>query len=518
MPCFRSVPPLQQLGLVAVGDMVVAMAPSILAQVDPNHDPQRSLQRALDRVQALLVSHVPRYVYDDMAGHVLQAVKGLIEQTKKAYYPQISMSAFMTQMNVVVSLTETVLSEHLRTIDFSRWPKIMRYVLYKCLHKMSGLEVLNLGSCTGGWRTEEYDKSLITGISSMRNLHSLCLCFDCTDHIIHIISDTCLNLHTLDITSSRSVTDRSVPSLLRCLHLRELLLLRTSISAQGLAQILVGLPELRDIGRCDDFGQVLEFIQELGGCQLDIRRIHMKDLSTENLRLLVEMCPRIENVSLFRDEHFSDLTVLTHLENLSDLKLLSCDFYTNCMKQLLEIRGFNLTSLHLEHVEEIDGRALIYVSKSCPFLRSLILYNCDFQDENSSSYVGFSCYSKNKPFQHLERLFWVVDCALVHLEFILANATNIKSIHLGSSTGITHVSMENTLKVNPMRCLEELRILYSSDLSIVTVQLLLESCPVLKVMSELESWAGITWEELAIFREYISSNNFDLDIRPTLSY
>jgi hypothetical protein len=69
-----------------------------------------------------------------------------------------------------------------------------------------------------------------------------------------------------------------------------------------------------------------------------------------------------------------------------------------------------------------------------------------------------------------------------------------------------------------MKHLEELRILYSSDMNMRTVELLLASCGNLRVLSELESWQGISMEELKIFKQHIFSNNFDLDIRPTLSY
>jgi hypothetical protein len=43
-------------------------------------------------------------------------------------------------------------------------------------------------------------------------------------------------------------------------------------------------------------------------------------------------------------------------------------------------------------------------------------------------------------------------------------------------------------------------------------------CDNLRVLSELESWQGITEEELTEFRKELKQKNLDLDIRPTLSY
>ncbi|KAL3280600.1 hypothetical protein HHI36_003832 [Cryptolaemus montrouzieri] len=519
MPTHRQVTPLQTLALQSVGTMVTSLAPQMIAEIKLLQDPQlipQILQNKLDCISKLLITHVPFYLIDKMAVEVLQAVKGLIEKTKKNYYPRTSMSRFLIEMNVVVSLTEVVINNSLREIYFSDWPKIMRYVLYKNLYKMSGLEVLNLGSCTGGWRTSEHDKYILHGITNMKNLRSLCLCFDCTDSVLQVLCENCPNIQCLDVTSSRSVTDRSIPSLRKCLQLRELQLHRTSVTNEGLAQLLQGLPRVQDIGRCDEFGNVIKYLkQNLNATgPFALRKIQTRDLSTENLRLFVEMFPNIECVSLFHDEEISDLTVFSSLDHLKELKLLSCAFYGDYLKQLLEVRGTNITTLHLEHVEEIDLNVLMHISRYCPYLKSLVVYNCDFLSTTTHSFNNW-----NVPqFQNLERLFWMVDGALTHLEYILLNAFSIKNIHLGSSTGINHRSIVKLLKANPMKNLEELRILFSSDMNMETVELILASCVNLKVLSELESWQGISLEELKCFKNHIYRNNFDLDIRPTLSY
>ncbi|XP_018324571.1 uncharacterized F-box/LRR-repeat protein C02F5.7-like isoform X1 [Agrilus planipennis] len=519
MPRHHQVASLQSLSVNAVGDFVVSLSSQILINVKNASDPLKSahvLKSWIIKLQYYLADSIPYFLYNSVAFKVLQSVKDLIEKTKKTYDHHTPMSVFLMEMNVVVSLTETILTPNLKNIDFSVWPKMMRYVLYKHLAQLTGLEVLNLGSCTGGWRTADNDRCVIEGITNMKNLRSLCLCFDCSDTIVQNIGENCPQLQVLDITSSRSVTDRSIVSLLKCNQLRELQLHRTSVSVEGYAQLLTNLKRLQDLGRCDEFGAVIKYIHhnyQVTG-PLGLRKIQTRDLSTENLRLLVDMCPNLEYISLFHDEQTSDLTILAMLDNLKELKLLSCAFYTDFLKQLLEIRGINLTSLHLEHVEEIDLDAIVSISQYCPLLKNLVLYNCDFIDQNSSYVDMFNV----KPFRYLERIFWVVDCALTHLEFLLLNALNIKYIHLGSSTGITHASMAKILANNPMKRLEELRILYSSDMNICTVNMLLENCTNLRVLSELESWQGITMEELKEFRTYIKINNYDLDISPTLSY
>lgn len=478
-----------------------------------DNDQKIKLDKCVYFVQDHLISHVPYYLYDSMAVEVLKAVKILIEKKKKTYDPLATIGSFLTEMNVVVGLTEVVLSSTLRYLDFTVWPKIMRYVLSRNLDKMTGLEVLNLGACAGGWSCENIDKLLCNGIAGMRNLKSLCLCFDCTDNIIALIGDTCKNLQTLDVTSSRSVTDRSIPSLMKCTKLHLLQLHRTSITVIGYAQLLLGLPNLQDLGRCDEFGRVVKYLaQEELLSSFSLKKLQVRELNTIMLSLVIDICPNITHLSLFHSET-CDLRLLCNFDNLKELKLLSCNFYMDHLKEIIEVRGYNLSSLHLEHVEDMDFNSIYIITQHCPLLKNLVLYNCDFMDE----IPNFNRRYKSRPFEYLERLFWVVDCSIVHLEFILRHSINIKYIHLGSSTGITHSSIVNVLAVNQMKKLEEIRILYSSDMCMESVRLLIENCTNLRVLSELESWQGITIDELVLFKKSINSNNIDLDIRPTLS-
>ncbi|XP_049774982.1 uncharacterized protein LOC126162482 isoform X1 [Schistocerca cancellata] len=512
---------LERLSLAAVGQFVAHIGRIMISPGSPiSHEmpTQRPeyLQNTFQWLNELLYSSVPRSLFDKMATHILTSVSELIKETKDSYSQDQPMWLFLNKMNIVVKLTEVAVNYHLREMNISVWPKIMRHVLYQTLEKMTGLETLNLGSGSGGWKTSDFEKTVIQGITAMKNLVSLCLCFDCTDHIISIVANNCSRLRILDVTSSRSVTDRSIPSLLNCQDLRQLLLYRTSVSIEGYAELLVGLKNLRDLGRCDEFGTILEHLRfsSTYSHPLGLHIFQSRDVTTYHLNLLIEMCPCVRHVSIYHDERISDLTVLAALNDLRELKLMSCDFYTDHVKLLLEVKGQNLTWLHLEHVEEIDLNALIYISQFCPNLKKLVFYNCDFLEHTSVSMKTLSV----KPFQYLEYIMCVVDCALVHLEFLLSSCFNIKYIQLGSSTGIGDDTMAKVLAVNPMQKLEELKILYSDNLSMHTVNLLMNHCDNLRVLSELESWQGISPAELQQFREHLKNSNTDLDVRPTLSY
>lgn len=486
-----------------------------------NQNPERGLDTLRTTVRNMkrhLNSNVPWHLHDKMSCEVLQAITRLITEIKGTYNDYTKTTTFFCAINIVVSLTELVIHTNLKKIEFAEWPKIMRHILYYDLHNMTGLEVLDLGSGSSGWKTSDIEKLVINSVCSMKNLVSFILCFDCTDNIIHAVGQNCPRLRKLDVTASRCVTNRSIPYLLKYDQLQELKLCQTSVTVSGYAELLIGCTTLVDIGRCDEFGEVLEFvnskIDNLDSKTFNLKAFECYNVGLEHLYLIVDLCPKISSLSMLCDGRIDDLSILATLDELKELKLRCCDFYANGIQTLLEIKGIEITNLHLEHVDRIDSNALVHISQSCPNLKSLVFYNCEFLDSASFNRNRFPV----PPFMFLERLKCVAECPDSHLQFLLSHCYNVKFIHLGSSTGIRDSTMEIVLSKNPMTKLEELKILHSSDLSMSTVYMLMRNCTNLRRLSELESWLGISTQELDSFRKEIVQNNIDLDTSPTLSF
>ncbi|XP_078038705.1 uncharacterized protein LOC144470966 isoform X1 [Augochlora pura] len=522
MPKKHQVPMLVDLALKSIGEYVIAFGRYMtklvctISKTNPECGNVK-LRSMLEFMKDLLNSNVPRNLYNRMSIAVLTAVKNLVEETRGTYNDFILTTAFLSEMTIALHLTEVAIGAHLRTIEFLVWPKIMRHMLYNKLHNMVGLEILDLGSGSAGWRTSDIEKMIINGVSVMPNLACFILCSDCTDNIIAALAQHCKKLQKLDVTASRSVTERSVLPLLSCKYLTQVKLCRTSMTIPGYANLFLEHLNIQDIGRCDEFGFVLELINKKETnvkSSFHIKIFESRNFSMEHLYLLVDMCPYITSLCLLRDEKIVDLTILATLDYLQELKLLSCDFYTHGINSLLEIKGSTIVSLHLEHVEEIDLNALISISQYCPGIKSLMFYNCEFL-ERVQRYPRKLAVS---PFQSLERIKCVAECVSMHLEFLLSHCTNIKFIQLGSSTGIEDETMRRILLQNPMSKLEELKILYSHDLSMRTIQLLMENCDNLQRLSELENWRGISPAELNLFREELKNTNTNLDTSPNVFF
>ncbi|KZC05068.1 hypothetical protein WN55_08673, partial [Dufourea novaeangliae] len=252
MPKKHQVPMLVDLALYSIGEFVITFGRymtklvSTISKTNPEHG-NATLCSMLEYMKNLLSSSVPRHLYNRMSVAVLTAVVNLVKETRGTYNDFVLTTAFLSEMTVALHLTEVAVGAHLKVIEFSAWPKIMRHVLYNKLHDMIGLEVLDLGSGSAGWRTSDIEKMIINGVSVMPNLVCFILCFDCTDNVIVALSQHCKKLQKLDVTASRSVTERSVAPLLTCKYLTQVKLCRTSMSIPGYANLFLEHSNIEDI-------------------------------------------------------------------------------------------------------------------------------------------------------------------------------------------------------------------------------------------------------------------------------
>jgi hypothetical protein len=68
------------------------------------------------------------------------------------------------------------------------------------------------------------------------------------------------------------------------------------------------------------------------------------------------------------------------------------------------------------------------------------------------------------------------------------------------------------LSINSMKRLENFKVYFSNHLTLHTVRLLMACCPCLSVVGGLETWNGVSQEELRYFKEELKSSNLALSI------
>lgn len=344
----------------------------------------------------------------------------------------------------------------------------------------------------------------------MPNLKNLTLNFDCTDTILLTLMDCCPRLHTLDLTSSALVTNDSVNIITQIKTLRNVQMHRTSVSTEGYVKLLLGLPHLEDIGRYDDIGRCLEYlVDSYPDCkQLALRKFTSRFVTTRFLQILASHCPYMQHVSIFYNVLLCELTALIGINRLSDLYLLSCDFFSDQIRDVLAVKGCNITHLHLEHVDQIDMNALMYISQYCPDLKAFTIYNCELI-ESTSLYMSKPIIP---PFMNLERLIVVAQCDEKHLKFLWSTCLRIRMIKCGTMVPTSDDLFFNVLERNPMEYLEELSIVSSTGLTIEMAYKLVEICPCLSALNELEGWARVTPGEIDLFKTFVKINNLDVNL------
>ena len=315
-------------------------------------------------------------------------------------------------------------------MDLSTMPKVLKDCIYRHLDLLMGLECLGLGSGNG----ESIRLNSFKSLKMLTNLSSLSLKSDCQNETLALLGQNCAQLRHLDISCSASVTETGTSWLLLCRHLETIILFQTSETVAGYAKLMQGLPRLSNIGRCDVFGEVMEFINKARTqpAALQIRHLHTRDMTFHQLNITVKLCPFIEHVNLYVDEDFGHLlSPLSKLQKLRELQLLACNFYSDQVDKLISEKGPQLQVLHLEHVDELDMAALKLIAQTCTNLEKLVFINCDFVEN-----FGSNLSNKIDPattFKNLATLVCVSECAPNVIEFLLIHAKNLKNVQFGST-------------------------------------------------------------------------------------
>lgn len=238
-------------------------------------------------------------------------------------------------------------------------------------------------------------------------------------------------------------------------------------------------------------------------------QFHSRDMDCGQIRLLVDMCPDLTHVNLYVDEDAGDLLgPFRELRRLGELQLLACNFYTDGVDRLLRAKGPGLSLLHLEYVDELDMEALCCIADTCYNLEKLVLFSCDFAENFGSSLSGRSFATE--PFRRLESLVCVSETAPNVIEFLLTRARNLRSVQFGSTAWFSDSVVETVLARGGLSRVEEIRILRSYELTWRAVELLLDGCPRLRALVEVDGWEAVSAAEAARLRVRVREENLDL--------
>jgi len=481
-------------------------------------DTDRYLDERVDVLRSYVFSSLPASVYDSVVEMVLAILSDYWSQIKAQQRRHESGSAadkpeIMHKIQTTERYAKLILHPQVKTLDLSEISRVLRSELLVNMSKMLGLEKLNISS--RGHTSSVAWKALWKSMQTLTRLRHFTLKHDCQNECLAVLGQNCPHLVYVDVSGSQAVSDAGANWLLHCAKLKVLDLYQTGVNVPVYASLLLGLKDLATVGRCDKFGQVLEYMashQSTPRQLCSVRVCHSRDMSREQLQLLSQMCPKLTQVSLYVDEDMGDLlTPLTQLKELEELKLLACNFYADKVDVLLRTSGHQLTLLHLEHIDELDMNALTCIAESCPNLEKLVFFSCDFVENFGPSKLQANRPASERPFRNLQVLVCISESAPNVIEFLLVNADRLRRVQFGSTAWFNDATVASVLAKGALKNVEEIRILRSYELTISSVLLLIDKCPKLRVLSEMEGWEGIKPSQLHNLRQKVRRENLQLD-------
>ena len=293
---------------------------------------QNLLQIIVDTYRDWLQSHVSCYLQDDIFKAIILGLDAATRIYKNSWTRTTDNRVFTKVLYGIIKFTELAVFPSKKILLLDQVPQILRNKLYCHVPQMSHIVILNLGSGSGGTVTDAFEDKFIVGISSLHQLQQLTLRYDCTDRILEATAKCCKKtLVLLDVERSLKVTDIGAEHILHCTQLRSLDIFHTSISIEGKAKILFGLPLLEDIPRGDFLCEALEHVEEENPEKLSTLNIsgfwaseEYFFHSTDQLELVSKLCPSIQRMLFMfnnQESMFRDIIAFNQLKEV-DLSIL----------------------------------------------------------------------------------------------------------------------------------------------------------------------------------------------------
>ena len=142
--------------------------------------------------------------------------------------------------------------------------------------------------------------------------------------------------------------------------------------------------------------------------------------------------------------------------------------------------------LYLIHAEEIDEKALKTISRHCPHLNTLGLYNCEFQErpaEPPEDALFFPSRPEKDDMElllELSSLALVSECPARYAVLLLSSALNVHQFKTGINVHLSDSDINTVFENNQMKELVSWNMPASKFLTMESVNMLISTCDNLK--------------------------------------
>ena len=304
-----------------------------------------------------------------------------------------------------------------------------------------------------------------------------------------------------------------------------------NISSYGFATLLHALPDLLSLGHCDlIFASLGQFEHCTKHNHRDLKLQELlsdSPVTEEDLELMSTYCPRLTRISIVYRPHESTDQVscphLSHLNNLPrlrDVSITSADFFNHSVFSALKMLGERLTRLELVDCDEMNIVSLIMIGEYCQQLSSLSISRCHFNvDSEQRNKINELCSLQTKfrstPFFKLQELKFILTSPVhvLMIKYPLHYCHNLEVFSLELAFTALDDGFVNTLvEWSSWQRLKSFDLRNFSDLTLMSVNTILTSCPVIRRVGDLSTWGGVEREQLELFKQEIVRRNWDFEI------
>ena len=316
----------------------------------------------------------------------------------------------------------------------------------------------------------------------------------------------------------------------------------TNISPFGYAELLRNIQELSSLGRCDSFGEVVTTLyhkksvykRSVGSvpATLALETVDCEGpISEYELHLVYKHCPKLKNLRLVYNPVVSrlsdsesdcpDLAIISKLPNLTQLCVMSADFYSHSLFTVVTGMGSRLTKVELSNVDELNLASLVMIGDHCMQITSLAICCCHYTPEHSDrGKLEQLCTPQartgdSRPFYRLKSATFILTTPahLPIMKYPLFFATNLEELKLNQIyQPLEDTFLSSLVSWNPLQSLVNFTLTPGPHFTLMAANILIQACPRIQYIGKVSTWGRVEREELVAFKREIVARNMELTI------
>ncbi|TDG53567.1 hypothetical protein AWZ03_000382 [Drosophila navojoa] len=378
-------------------------------------------------------------------------------------------------------------------------PSYYEKILQVIAAQGAALRVLNL---KGIWVKEEHMHYMYEIVRRCKQLVKLYVPYITNDELLEEIAANCHRLQILDISGETDITEIGIDLLTKGSCAQSLTVVdvgmpgEENICYSDIALILEHCRQVETLSTYSFVGAALKFIYDNIDSSFQCKLKYVHDTATDEtqLQVIVQSCPQLD--TLYLDSPKPGALRALQAKALRKLKI--CKFVVAELMSLLEKPiGRNLR--HLTMIKGSGNLELGKLARLCPILVDLDCY-----------VIESLSYAQNQArFQQLEGLE-ILSCEMMSssLKAFLCSVTDLKRLAV-DSVDFTDEDIVSLFAQHDFKVLEDIWFTIAPELTVQSVELLMDSCPELQSVGQLTGWS-LSPDDLSLIRGLLKSGNSSL--------